>query len=88
MNKPYKILDSRWWTPPLPGQTIMDLPSYCIGAVAVDSYKDDWKVYMGFGFGVDEESDCQQIAQHGMPIGSREAACGLFPQLDPGKFRY
>lgn len=92
----HKVLDAKWWTPPLPGLTIVGaavladaLPQIVIGAVAIESYKDgSWKVYMGYGGGKDEDRDCQAIAGYGMPIGGKEAACGLFPQFDPEKFRF
>lgn len=74
----------------MPGQTIMDLSIYVIGAIAFESYEPDgsWKVYMGFGRGDNELEDCGTILNNGMPIGSKEAACGFFPELDPDKFRY
>lgn len=86
----YKILDHKWWTPPVPGITIADgVIHLSIGAVAIESYTDgSWKVYMGYGRGEDEEADCQLIAGHGMPIGSKDAAAGLFPQFDKEKFKY
>ena len=83
----YTVLDAKWWTPPIPPMLI--LGSLCIGAVAIESGpNDEWKVYIGYGLGKDEERDRQLVAIHGMPIGSKEAACGLFPQLDPEKFLY
>jgi hypothetical protein len=84
----YKILGAKWWTPPTPG--FMDVSGYCIGAVAILSHEPtgSWKVYIGYGLGVDEQNDAQRIAAHGMPIGTKEGACGLFPNLDPDKFVY
>lgn len=86
----YKVLDAKWWTPPVPVITISDgVINLSIGAVAIESFEDgSWKVYMGYGRGIDEDQDKQLIAGHGMPIGSKDAACGLFPQFDREKFRY
>lgn len=91
----YKILDAKWWTPPVPGQTIMDLRTYSIGIVAIESFDPggslpaQWKCYVGYGIsGNDEEGDSQLVARHGMPFGSKEAACALFPNLNPEGYRY
>lgn len=80
-----KILDTRWWSPRHPlGPSLI-----CIGIVAFESYSDgSWKAYIGYGQGEDEGDDCLTIYTHGVPIGSKEAACILFPQLDPEKFKY
>jgi hypothetical protein len=84
--KNYEVLGSRWWTPPVPS---IIYSSLCIGAVAIESFEDGlWKVYIGFGSSNDEAVDSQYIARLGMPIGSKEAAHGLFPQFDVEKFRY
>lgn len=85
----YKILGSKWWTPPAPTLAALAGGELCIGAVAIESFTDgSWKVYMGYGRGMDENADEQYIAGRGMPIGSKEAACGLFPQFDAEKFKY
>jgi hypothetical protein len=89
----YKILDVKWWTPAINNVlydafagTVHDI---CIGIVAIESYEDgSWKCYIGYGRGEQEDEDCQRIAAHGMPLGSKEAACGFFPQLNSEKFVY
>jgi hypothetical protein len=94
----YKILDAKWWTPPLPGFSVLRQAAVggtklAIGIVAIESYDPgnglpvQWKCYVGYGRGEDEEADMQAIARHGMPFGSQEAACGLFPELDPEGYR-
>lgn len=81
----YEILDTVWFTPPrLPGIHATGI----IGIVAIASGpNDEWKCYIGYGRGNDEDSDAQLIAAYGAPIGSKEAACGFFP-LPPADFRY
>lgn len=94
----YKILDAKWWTPPLPGMSVLAQAAVggvklAIGIVAIESYDPgngspvQWKRYVGYGRGESEETDCQTIARHGMPIGSEEAACAFFPELDPEGYR-
>lgn len=87
-----EIIKQIWYTPVLPNRTILDvenLPELCIGIVAVviDGCG-RWKCYIGYGGGVDENSDAKHISQWGVPLGKKEAACAFFPCLDPEKFEY
>lgn len=93
--KEYKILDAKWWTPPMPGQTILDVRQYSIGIVAIESFDPGngqpvkWKCYVGYGVSGDNESaDAQLIARTGMPLGDKNAACALFPDQDPKGYTY
>lgn len=97
MNK-YTILDAKWWTPPNPFPIIYHVQTKetvrfgdgapVIGIVAIQSHKNQWKCYIGYSWGNDEPNDAQFIAHKGASFGSKEAACALFPQLDPEEFRY
>lgn len=81
-----KILDAVWFMPPY-SRALMAHPT--IGIVAFVSYEPtgQWKCYIGYGMGVDEKIDAEAVVQFGVPLGSKEAACGFFPQLDPDLFR-
>lgn len=82
------ILNSVWYTPPMPGATILDgPPPQCIGVVAIASgpEKYSWKAYIGFGFGDNEQIDAQLIARNGVKI-TKEVACAHFPELSPDNF--
>jgi hypothetical protein len=83
-----KIIDAIWYTPAvsLPIAIIADI---CIGIVAVQiNDEGDWKCYIGYGSGKDEDADKQQVAAHGMPLASKDAAVGFFPQADPERYKY
>ena len=88
----HKVLDSKWRNPPINslflgvGMTGRDI---CIGIVAISSGPDgEWKCYIGYGAGLDEDADAQRIAANGMPLASAAGAVGLFPSLDIERYRY
>lgn len=54
----------------------------CIGVIAIQSYKNQWKAYIGVGIGIDEEVDAYQIAILGSKL-PKIVACAYFPHLDP-----
>jgi hypothetical protein len=80
-----KILGSVWFSP---RSSILDIR--CIGIVAFESHAPtgQWKVYIGYGQGVDEDLDAEEIVRTGVPLGSKEAAIGFFPHLAEDKFSY
>lgn len=89
----YTIVDTDWYTPPAPGldplsHTQLNMPSYCIGVVAIISGpgKYDWKAYIGFGMGISKKADSQSIASNGIRL-DKEVACAYFPHLNPKNFR-
>lgn len=88
--KQYKILGAKWFTPPAPTWFGVAMHTgLSIGIIAVESYKDgSWKCYVGYGLGVDERADEQNIAAHGMPFGNGDAAAAFFGHLDPELYRY
>lgn len=68
----YKVLGSVWFG--------------TIGIVAVRSFNDDWKCYIGIGTGYSKALDQQEIAQLGKPVG-KDIATAVFKELDPKCFK-
>ncbi len=90
MVKDYEILGSKWWTPPTPNLVSLGQQPIigCVAILSLDTKPRQWKCYMGIVDGTDsQETGEQQIARYGMPIGSKEAACALFPFLSPNGYR-
>lgn len=56
------------------------------GVVAVNSFKGNWKVYIGVIYGDDEAFDAQHVAAVGQRIYSKAVATAWFSDLDPKKF--
>ena len=67
----YKILGARWFTPR------MDT----IGIVAVETFNDTWKAFLGTAAGHDQKFDERFVASWGAGL-SPEEAHGFFPHLD------
>ncbi len=67
----YKVLGARWFTPR------MDT----IGIVAVETFNDTWKAFLGTAAGHDQTFDEQFVASWGASL-SPEEAHGFFPHLD------
>lgn len=84
----YTILDSRWFTP---AQSFLGLDVQ-VGIVAIRTNDhepgapDEWKAYIGFGMGMDANTDRQTIAARGAGLSPEEAA-GFFPQLDIKRYK-
>lgn len=72
----YKILGSVWFNP---GTEV-------IGIVAVETFTDQWKAYIGTAFGFDQKSDEQIIAAQGAGL-HWDMAQGIFPHLDIRKYK-
>ena len=72
----YKILDTRWFTPR------MDT----IGVVAIETFGDTWKAFLGTVPGHDRQFDEQFVAAWGAGL-SPEEAHGFFPHLDVAKYK-
>lgn len=75
-NMTYKILSSLWWTN----------VDGCIGVVAVETFVDEWKAYIGIGFGYSQEGDEQRVAMLGCGLRP-EQAHGFFPRFDIEKYK-
>lgn len=85
MSLKYEILGSVWYTPFMLPSVNLDM---CIGIVAIRSGKgDDWKCYIGYGFGEDEDYDAQLVAGQGIPVANEAMACALFPDLKPEGYK-
>lgn len=84
----YVILGTRWFTP---AQTIPGLDVQ-VGVVAIRTNDhepgapDEWKAYIGFGMGMDANTDRQTIAARGAGL-SPEEADGFFPYLDIKRYK-
>jgi hypothetical protein len=70
------ILDSRWF----------NTTKGTIGIVAVQTYANEWKAYIGIGDGVNQSSDEYTIAYHGASVDPHEAAA-FFPGADIGLYK-
>jgi hypothetical protein len=75
-HEPYIILDRRWFTP---------VGSF-IGIVAVQTFEQQWKAYIGVAAGEDTKIDEQRIASLGAGLSAQEAH-GIFPQLDIEQYK-
>ncbi len=71
-----KILASRWLTP----------RSDTIGIVAVETFRDEWKAYIGTAAGHDVKFDERFVAKWGAALSAEEAH-GFFPHLDSTKYK-
>ena len=81
----YKILDAYWFTN-TSLELMTGLESACIGIVAVETYTDEWKAYIGVSNGVSSEGDKQLIAMLGSGLFAEQAA-PFFPRLDITKYK-
>lgn len=82
----YEILGMRWYTPFMLPSVQLDM---CIGIVAIRSGKGkEWKAYIGYGYGEDENHDAQLIASQGMPLGDAKVAAAYFPTLNEKDFKF
>jgi len=83
----YKILDSHWWTNGTLAHMVLDFnTTACVGIIAVETYTDQWKAYIGVGYGRDKHIDEQNVARYGSSLSPEEAQ-GFFPNLDIEKYK-
>ena len=74
--KSYTILAPRWYNN-------MD---GCVGVVAIQTFEDEWKAYIGLASGFHQEMDEQHVAACGNGLAPEEAH-GFFPYLDIEKYK-
>jgi hypothetical protein len=70
------ILDSRWWT----------MRDGAVGIVAVQTFLNEWKAYIGAAPLDHHESATYAIAYHGAGLQAKEAAV-FFPRLDIAQYK-
>lgn len=76
-NKYYEVLASKWFTS----------VDGCIGVVAVETFTNEWKAYIGIADGYNQQGDEQHIAMYGSGLLPEEAH-GFFPHLNIEKYKY
>lgn len=57
-----------------------------IGVVAIETYTDEWKAYIGASHGYNKKMDEQNVAAYGSSLLPEEAH-GFFPKLDISKYK-
>ena len=73
---PPTFLGVRWW----------NTGSACIGAVAVETFREEWKAYIGVASGASVSHDTLMIARTGASLTPEEAR-GIFPSIDASKYK-
>ena len=85
----YKILDSVWHSSPTVIH-LTHLPDAQIGVVAVETFRNDttwqWRAYIGLATGFHSQTDAQNIATWGAPLGP-DIGHAYFPHIDIEKYK-